>query len=101
MNFLYSLKARICLSGDSRVNIGFAFFEKFKIMFSPVTCLSADDLIGCFVCYDLGFDGMLFLFSAVIIFLFFLGRSIGDSVTSINTSSKLFSGRVRAFLPGK
>ena len=53
MDFLYSLKARICLGGYVGMDMGFAFFKKFKIMFSPIACLSAEDLIGFFVCYDL------------------------------------------------
>ena len=70
-----------------------------KIMrFSGIFC-DTDDFLGVLVDDYLGFYGVLFLFSGVPLPLFFLGRSIGHSVTSTRITSMLSSSS-NAFLPG-
>jgi hypothetical protein len=51
--------------------------------------------------YQLYFMGMALLFAGIIPALFFLGRSIGLSPTSINTTDHFTVDLIKAFFPGK
>jgi len=76
-------------------------FKDTKIMLSSLA-ISRTNNFPCFlVDHYLGLESMFFLFSAVKLFLFFLGRSIGLSVTSITMISIWASGSKSFFFPGK
>jgi hypothetical protein len=47
----------------------------------------ADDFSALLVNYNLRLDSVLFLLATKVLLLFFLGRSIGVSVTSMTTTS--------------
>jgi len=56
-------------------------------MHLTLTLRCTDNFSGYLINYDLRLESMLFLLTAKEVFLFFLGRSIGVSVTSITTTS--------------
>jgi len=74
-------------------------FVQFEIMRFPAIFRNANDFFRPFVDNDLCFYGMFFLFPGIPLPLFFLGRSIGHSVTSTRITSMLSSSS-NAFLPG-
>ena len=68
-------------------NVDARCLEQREVMSLPVCKSRTDDLSGCFVHYDLPFQGVAFLFSGIVFFLPLFGRSIGVSVASIKTVS--------------
>lgn len=82
-----TLVASISLAFCSWLKSNFGFFEKTKIVSSPVGNVRADDLVSFLVYDNLAFNGVAFLFAGVVTFLSFFGRSIGVSVASTNTTS--------------
>lgn len=101
MQFANALITRIHSTLYAWVNIRFAAFKQLKIVISSLAKRSADDFSTVFICHYLCFLRVAFLFTGVVASLFFLGRSTGVSVTSTNTTSNVFSGAAKAFLPGK
>ena len=77
------------------------FCENAKIMHSARAKSRCDDFQRTLVDDYLCFLRMPLLLSTVILSLLFFGRSIGCSVTSINTTSITVSLDLSAFLPGK
>jgi len=99
MDFGYALVTRIHTTFYVRMQMGFALLEKPEVMSSSLA-KSGTDYLPCFaVGHYLRLLRVALLFAGVISPLFFLGRSTGLSVTSTNTTSKLFSRKT--FLPGK
>lgn len=85
------------MSGQS----GTACLEQFQIVDSACTESGRDDFATGQVCQDLRFYSVAFLFTAVIISLSFLGRSIGVSLASTTTTSKTAFMLVSDFFPGR
>ena len=101
MKFLYAHVSGIRLCFNGLVNGRTALLEQSKIMSSAFCLGRAYYPPGFFVGDDLGFKGVLLFLAGVVPALFFLGRSIGDSVTSMSMTSKLFSACSSFFFPGK
>lgn len=93
--------ACICFKFCAAPCMDSGFFEQSEIVLFPVAETQANDF-HCFLISDkLGFQCMSFLFSGIVVSLFFFGRSMGVSVASIRMisySASLFSS---SFLPGK
>jgi len=91
---------RIGQAADVLRHIAPAIFEQRKIMLSAWRKSGSEDHLGVLVHNQLRFLGMSLLLSTVVLTLLFLGRSIGCSVASINTTSIKVSLGCKAFLPG-
>lgn len=76
-------------------------FENLKIMHGPFVLGGAENFLRFDVDDDLRFYRMPFFFAGIPVFLFFLGRSIGLSVTSTARVRPAFSLDSNAFFPGK
>lgn len=74
-------------------------FVQLKIVSFSAIFRNAYDFLRTSVDHNLRFYRVLFLFAGVILPLFFLGRSIGHSVTSTRMTS-MFSSSRSVFLPG-
>jgi len=74
-------------------------FVQLEIMRLATILCDANNFFLAFVHDNLRFYGVLFLFAGVVLTLFFLGRSIGHSVTSTKITS-MSSSSSNAFLPG-
>ena len=97
----YSLIA--CIRQDTNVlchNI-VTLLEQLKIVLLPVAEIRGQDEFCVQVGYQLRFLGVPLLFAAIMPFLSFFGRSIGCSVASTSTISKIVLLGCNAFLPGK
>src|SRR5690348_17729891 len=110
MHVLDALVPPIRLSFDLWMQVHLGFFEQTEIVFSARTHICADDLkwscsrilsLGQLGYNDLGFECMTFLFARIIALLSFFGRSTGDSVASIKTTSYAVSLSCRALRPGR
>ncbi len=101
MNLTDTLITCICQTSYSLFEMHFAFLEETEIMSSTFVECSTKYLAARLVGNNLGLLSMTFLLTRITQLLFFLGRSIGLSVTSINTTSNCVSSRDRDFLPGK
>lgn len=75
--------------------------EKLKVVFAAIAKSRGNNLGTLSVRNYLRFLGMSPLFAAVMSFLVFFGRSIGCSLTSTSTTSKIVSLAWSAFLPGR
>jgi hypothetical protein len=82
-------------------NIASIVLEKLEIMFAAIAKGSCHNFSDLLVGHQLRFLGMSPLFAAVMLFLAFFGRSIGCSLTSTSTISKIVSLGWSAFLPGR
>ena len=74
-------------------------FVQFEIVRFAAIFRHADDFFRPLVDDNLSFYGVLFLFPGVPLTLFFLGRSMGHSITSTRMTSMLSSSS-NTFLPG-
>ena len=74
-------------------------FVQLEIMRFSAIFRDANDFFRLFIDDNLGFYGMLFLFPGIPLTLFFLGRSIGHSITSTRITSMLSSSS-NIFFPG-
>ena len=101
VQLLYSLVAGISLCFNSGMYSGFALLEEFEVMPSSFRKAGGNNSSAFLFSYYLCFEGMFLLFAGVILPLFFLGRSMGVSATSINTTSISESASNSFFLPGK
>ncbi len=77
-----------------------ALFKHRKIVRFPVSLGCANNSARRLVNDHLRFYRVPFFLARIVSLLFFFGRSIGVSVTSTITNSKLFSLSRKAFLPG-
>lgn len=93
--------ACICFKFCAAPCMDSGFLKQPEIMLFPIAEVQAEDS-HCFLINDkLSFQCMSFLFSGIVVSLFFWGRSIGVSVASIRMisySTSLFSS---SFFPGK
>ena len=83
----------------------FAILKNSKIMFVSGSSIDTNNIFRACVCNYLSLQCMFFLFAAVVFFLFFLGRCISHSVTSMSTtkgasslSSFLLEGNAKSLL---
>ena len=63
-------------------------FEEFEVMLPSFANEDIQDFLAFFINHDLRFQGMAFFLTREVPTLFFLGRSIGVSATSIMTISQ-------------
>ena len=101
MKFHQSLITSICQNAKVLRKFTSVLFEQLKVMFASVTKGGSHDLGTFSVSNYLCFLGMSLLFTAVMPFLAFFGRSTGCSLTSTSTTSNTVSLVWSAFLPGK
>ena len=101
MQFLNALIPGICLCFESGMNSGAALFKKSEIMPSSFGLCGAYNSSGFSLSDYLCFDGVFLFLAGIIPALFFLGRSMGVSVTSISATSQLLSACKSFFFPGK
>ena len=85
---LKSLIASIAqnLTEFSKLDVG--AFEQLKVMLPSFANEDIQDFLAFFINHDLRFQGMAFFLTREVPTLFFLGRSIGVSATSIMTISQ-------------
>lgn len=100
MQVVYSKIPRIGQTADRLRQAGSAVFEQCKVVLAALSKSCSENHLGLLVHNQLRFLGMPLLFSAVVPMLLFLGRSMGCSVASINTTSINVSLGWNAFLPG-
>lgn len=87
MLFLKTEVTRIDGHFDLGMDAGFGFFKQVKIMTAAMLLRQSDDPARLFVHHDLCFQRMALFFAGIVPPLFFLGLSIGLSVTSTKTIS--------------
>jgi len=78
----------------------FTVLEQAQVMCSSFTCGNREKLSMLQVNHQLCFERMPFVLATIEGSLFFLGRSIGTSVTSMTTTSQLDSACCSCRLPG-
>lgn len=101
MKFCQSLITSICENAKIFRELTGIVFEQLEVMFASMTKGCGYDL-GTFSISDyLRFLGMTLLFTAVVPFLAFFGRSTGCSLTSTRTTSNTVSLVWSACLPGR
>jgi len=101
MKFRQSLITSICQNAKMFRELTGIVFEQLEVVFASITKGCGYDL-GTFSVGDyLRFLGMMLLFTAIVPFLAFFGRSTGCSLTSTSTTSKTVSLVWSAFLPGR
>jgi len=99
MKFRQSLITSICQNAKMFREFTGIVFEQLEIVFASMTKGCGYDL-GTFSVSDyLRLLGMMLLFTAVMPFLAFFGRSTGCSLTSTSTTSNTVSLAWSAFLP--
>ena len=74
----------------------FTILKNSKIMFVSRSNIDTNNIFRACICNYLSLQCMFFLFAAVVFFLFFLGRCISHSVTSMSTTKGASS--LRSFL---
>ena len=101
MKVRQSLITSICQNAKMFRELTGIVFEQLEVVFASITKGCGYDL-GTFSFSDyLRFLGMMLLFTAVVPFLAFFGRSTGCSLTSTRTTSNTVSLVWSAFLPGR
>ena len=101
MKFRQSLITSICQNAKLFRELTSIILEQLEVVFASITKGCGYDL-GTFSFSDyLRFLGMMLLFTAVVPFLAFFGRSTGCSLTSTRTTSNTVSLVWSAFLPGR
>jgi hypothetical protein len=91
MKFRQSLITSICQNAQMFRELTGIVFEQLEVVFVSMTKSCGYDL-GTFLVSDyLRFLGMMLLFTAVVPFLAFFGRSTGGSLTSTSTTSNTVS----------
>ena len=101
MKFRQSLIASICQNAKMFTERTGLVFEQLEVVFASRTEGGGNDL-GTFSVSDyLRFLGMALLFTTVVPFLAFFGRSTGCSLTSTRITSNTVSLVWSAFLPGR
>ena len=101
--FVYLLQALITgIAKYANVfgNLKSGLFEHREIVRFPISLSSANDPTSRLVNDNLRFYRVPLFLARIISALFFFGRSIGVSVTSTMTNSKVFSLSRNTFLPG-
>ena len=101
MKFRQTLVTSICQYSNMLSKVTVIFLEKLKIVLAAVCEGCGNNLRRLFVRYHLRFLCMPSFFAAIVLFLAFFGRSIGCSLASTSTTSKMVSLGWSAFLPGK
>ena len=101
MDFHQSLIAGISKAANAFINTQVTFFEKTKIMRASFGKSCCYDSQWLFPNYNLRFLGMTLLFTAVMSFLLFFGRSMACSLTSTSNTSISRSLDLSVFLPGR
>ncbi len=101
MKFHQTLIAWICQTANALSNIELAFLEETKIMSASAGKGCCNDFQCVFCDYDLCFLCVTLLFTTVMSFLLFFGRSIACSLTSTSNTSISRSFDLSAFLPGR
>src|SRR5215207_6770863 len=82
-------------------NVEFLVLEQLEVMLTALAKGGGYNRSSLLVGNQLRFLGMSLLFTAVVLFLAFFGRSTGCSLTSTSTISKTVSLGWSAFLPGR
>ena len=98
--FVQALIARISKNTNVFGKRKFCFFEHRQIVRFAVSLRRANNLASRFINDNLRFYRVPLFLARIVSLLFFFGRSIGVSVTSTMTNSKLFSLSRKTFLPG-
>ena len=93
MNVLYPNKTFVRQSLRRRPEVNPAFTKQAEIVRPPAANRHANNPLCFRVDDEQQFQGMSLLFTGIVAFLFFLGRSVSHSVTSMITTSRdgLFS----------
>lgn len=101
MKFCQALVASIRQNSNVLCNVEFLILEKLEVMFAPLAEGGGYNFSRLLVGKQLRFLSVSLLFAAVVLFLAFFGRSMGCSLTSTSTTSKIVSLGWSAFLQGK
>jgi len=101
VKFCQTLVASICQNTKVFGKITPIVLEQLEIVFASITKSCRNNFSALSISNYLRFLGMALLFAAVMSFLAFFGRSIGCSLTSTNTISKIVSLDWSAFLLGR
>ncbi len=101
MQVVYTQIPCVCQATNMSRHSTVAFFEQLKIVCAATSKCCGDDFLGLLVHDQLCFLGVSLLFATIVLPLLFWGRSMGCSVASIRTTSKIVSFGCNAFLPGK
>lgn len=100
MNFRQPLITGICKDTNMISDVARRLLEKLKVVFASKRKGGRNDLGSLWIGNQLRFLSVMPLFAAVMPFLSFFGRSIGCSLASNTTNSKMVSLGCKAFLPG-
>jgi hypothetical protein len=101
MQVCQTLVPSICQDPNMLSNDKFLVLEKLKVMLAALAKGGGYDFSGLLVGDQLRFLGVSPLFTTVVLFLAFFGRSTGCSLASTRITSKTVSLGRSAFLPGK
>ncbi len=91
MEFRQTLITSICQYSNVLSKTAAIFLEQLKVVFAAIRKGGGNDLSCLFVCYYLRFLCMPSFFATIVLFLAFFGRSIGCSLASTSTTSKMVS----------
>src|SRR6266542_1039922 len=100
MKFCQALVGRIRQNLNVLCHVKVIVLEKLEVMFAAIAKGSGYNFSGFLVGDQLCFLSVSLLFTAVVLFLAFFGRSTGCSLTSTSTISNRVSLGWSAFLPG-
>ena len=101
MQVCQALVPSICQDPNMLGNGKFLILEKLKVMLAALAKGGGYDFSGLLVGDQLRFLGVSPLFTTVVLFLAFFGRSTGCSLASTRITSKTVSLGRSAFLSGK
>ncbi len=101
MQFMDAQIAAVGQAKGFRRQRNFTLFEQAKIMQIAIAKRGAHDFLVAQIDRHLGFLRVAPFLAAVVLALFFFGRSMGCSVTSTMITSKTVSLGCKDFLPGR
>ena len=101
VDFFDALVATVSLGFGVFLEVYRGFLEQLEVMRFTWSEVRTDDLSVLLVDHYLAFGSMAFLLAGIVPPLSFFGRSTGDSLASIRTTSYSMSLLSNAFLPGR